>query len=65
MIYQMCGHYIKNMLFQNMTRKTPKSKPRELVLSSAERPRFGIDIINREPIVNGAKKGKIIIRPQG
>jgi len=46
-----------------MKRKTSKSKPRELTISSAELTRFGIGVVNKAlKVVNTAKKGKITIR---
>lgn len=46
-----------------MKRKTTKSKPRELTISTAELSRFGMGVMNRAlRVVNTAKKGKITIR---
>lgn len=46
-----------------MKRKTTKSKPRELTISTAELSRFGIGVMNKAlRVVNTAKKGKITIR---
>ena len=46
-----------------MKRKTSKSKPRELTISSAEISRFGMGVMNKAlKVVNTAKKGKITIR---
>ncbi|MFQ5497964.1 MAG: hypothetical protein ACE5DU_08785 [Nitrosopumilus sp.] len=46
-----------------MKRKTSKSKPKELTISSAELTRFGMGVVNKAlKIVNTAKKGKITIR---
>ena len=43
--------------------KTKKSKLKELVISTAELPRFGMGVMNKAlKVVNTAKKGKIIIR---
>ena len=46
-----------------MKRKTAKSKPRELTISTTELSRFGMGVMNRAlKVVNTAKKGKITIR---
>ena len=46
-----------------MKRKTSKTKPRELTISSAELTRFGMGVMSRAlKVVNTAKKGKITIR---
>ena len=46
-----------------MKRKTSKSKPKEITLSSAELSRFGMGVMNRAlKIVDTAKKGKITIK---
>lgn len=46
-----------------MKRKTTKSKPRELTISTTELSRFGMGVMNRAlKVVNTAKKGKITIR---
>ncbi len=43
--------------------KTKTSKPRELIISSAELSRFGIGVMNKAlKVVNSAKKGKITIK---
>ncbi len=46
-----------------MERKTSKSKPRELTISSAELSRFGMGVMSRAlKVVNTAKKGRITIK---
>jgi len=46
-----------------MKRKTSKSKPRELTISSAELSRFGMGVMSRAlKVVNAAKKNKITIK---
>ena len=46
-----------------MKRKTSKSKPKELTISSAELTRFGMGVMSKAlKVVNTAKKGKITIR---
>ena len=46
-----------------MKRKTSKSKPREITLSSAELSKFGMGVMNRAlKVVDSAKKGKITIK---
>ena len=46
-----------------MKRKTSKSKPKEITLSSAELSRFGMGVMNRAlKMVETAKKGKITIK---
>ena len=46
-----------------MKRKTSKSKPREITLSSAELSRFGMGVMSRAlKVVDSAKKGKITIK---
>jgi len=46
-----------------MKRKTSKSKPRELTISSAELSRFGMGVMSRAlKVVNAAKKSKITIK---
>ena len=46
-----------------MKRKSPKSKPRELTISSAELTRFGMGVMHKAlKVVDTAKKGKITIR---
>ena len=55
--------YIQKLLSKIMKRKTSKSKPRELTISSAEISRFGMGVMNKAlKVVNTAKKGKITIR---
>lgn len=46
-----------------MKTKTSKTKPKELIISSAELSRFGMGVMNRAiKVVNTAKKGKITIK---
>lgn len=46
-----------------MKRKTSKSKPRELTISTTELSRFGMGVMNKAlKAVNTAKQGKITIR---
>ena len=46
-----------------MKRKTSKSKPRELTISTTELSRFGMGVMNKAlKVVNSAKKGKITIK---
>jgi hypothetical protein len=46
-----------------MKQNTAKTKPRELIISSAEISRFGMGVMSRAlKIVDAAKKGKIIIK---
>ena len=55
--------YIQNLLITSMKRKSPKSKPRELTISSAELTRFGMGVMHKAlKVVDTAKKGKITIR---
>jgi hypothetical protein len=43
--------------------KTKKSKPKELVISTAELPKLGMSVMNKAlKVANTAKKGKITIR---
>jgi len=43
--------------------KTKKSKPKELVISTAELSRLGMIVMNKAlKVLNTAKKGKITIR---
>lgn len=43
--------------------KTKKSKPKELVISTAELSKLGMSVMNKAlKVVNTAKKGKITIR---
>lgn len=49
-----------------MKRKTSKSKPREITLSSTELSKFGMRVMNRAlKVVDSAKKGKITIKLGG
>ena len=46
-----------------MKRKTSKSKPRELTISTTELSRFGMGVMSKAlKVVNTAKQGKITIR---
>ena len=64
MIYQLyAGLKSKINIILIMKRKTSKSKPRELTISTTELSRFGMGVMNRAlKVVNTAKKGKITIR---
>jgi len=43
--------------------KTKKSKPKELIISTAELSKLGMNVMNKAlKVVNTAKKGKITIR---
>ena len=64
MIYQFYAGLISKITFiLIMKRKTSKTKPRELTISTTELSRFGMGVMNRAlKVVNTAKQGKITIR---
>ena len=64
MIYQLyAGRKSKINIILIMKRKTSKSKPRELTISTTELSRFGMGVMSKAlKVVNTAKQGKITIR---